>query len=74
MKAELPILIYFIAWRLFFKAQDAESKRGNVFSKIDNTKSNTLIQFKTILQNAERALHIEYEKENDRVKQEILDR
>lgn len=56
------------------KAQDAESKRGNVFSKIDNTKSNALIQFETILQNAERALHIEYEKENDRVKQETLDR
>ncbi len=33
------------------KVQDVERKRDNVFSKIDNTKSNAIIQFENILQN-----------------------
>ena len=56
------------------KVQDAERKRDNVFSKIDNTKSNALIQFETILQNAERSLRIENGRDNARVMQEVLDR
>lgn len=56
------------------KVQDVKRKRGDVFTKIDNTKSNALIQLETILQNAEKSLHIENERDNDRIMQEVLDR
>ena len=46
----------------------------DVAKKIANTKSDALTQFEMVLQNAEKALHIEDERENNRVMQEDLDR
>ena len=56
------------------KIQDAEIKSKDVSKKIANTKSDALTQFEMVLQNAEKALHIEDERENNRVMQEDLAR
>ena len=54
------------------KVQDTERKRGDVAKKICNTRSDALTQFEMILQSAEKALHIENDRENDKVMQEDL--
>jgi len=56
------------------KIQDAEIKSKDVAKKIANTRSDALTQFEMVLQNAEKALHIEDERENNRVMQEDLAR
>lgn len=56
------------------KIKDAEIKSKYVAKKIANTKSDALTQFEMVLQNAEKALHIEDERENNRVMQEDLAR
>ena len=56
------------------KIKDAEIKSKDVAKKIANTKSDALTQFEMVLQNAEKALHIEDERENNRVMQEDLAR